>query len=61
MDCIISQTGYTGELGYELYTAPDNAVKLWDELMYTGRDFGLIPCGLGARDTRLEAQCRCMG
>ncbi|NLM20400.1 MAG: glycine cleavage system aminomethyltransferase GcvT [Peptococcaceae bacterium] len=56
LDCIISQTGYTGELGYELYTAPHNAVKLWDELIQAGKDFGLIPCGLGARDTlRLEA------
>jgi len=56
MDCIISQTGYTGEMGYELYTVPENAVKLWDALMEAGQDFGLIPCGLGARDTlRLEA------
>ena len=55
-DCIISQTGYTGEMGYELYTAPENAVGLFEALMETGKDFGLIPCGLGARDTlRLEA------
>ena len=56
VDCIVSQTGYTGELGYELYMAPQDAGKLWDELIDAGRDFGLIPCGLGARDTlRLEA------
>ncbi len=54
--CIISQTGYTGELGYELYTAPDKAEALWDALLEAGAEYGLIPCGLGARDTlRLEA------
>ena len=55
-DCIISQTGYTGEMGFEIYTAPDNCVKLWEALMEVGGNFGLIPCGLGSRDTlRLEA------
>lgn len=54
--CIISQTGYTGESGYELYTSNEDAPKLWDLLLETGKDLGLIPCGLGARDTlRLEA------
>lgn len=56
MECIISQTGYTGEHGYELYLSPDDAPKMWDLLLETGKDLGLIPCGLGARDTlRLEA------
>ncbi len=56
MDCIISYTGYTGESGFEIYTAKENAVKLWRLLLETGKDEGLIPCGLGARDTlRLEA------
>jgi len=56
IQCIISQTGYTGELGYELYCAPDKAIDLWEAIMDAGKDFGLIPCGLGARDTlRLEA------
>ena len=56
MKCMVSRTGYTGELGYEIYTAPENAVPLWKLLRETGREFGLIPCGLGARDTlRLEA------
>ncbi|NLP48850.1 MAG: glycine cleavage system aminomethyltransferase GcvT [Clostridiales bacterium] len=54
--CLVSKTGYTGEDGYELYTAPENAVKLWQALMKAGEDYGLIACGLGARDTlRLEA------
>jgi len=52
---IISRTGYTGELGYELYFEPEAAEKIWDELMKAGSDFGLKACGLGARDTlRLE-------
>ncbi len=56
MNCIISYTGYTGEAGYEIYTANENAQKLWDLLLENGKEFGLVPCGLGARDTlRLEA------
>jgi len=56
MDCIISRTGYTGEDGFEIYTAPENAVALWNLLLENGKEEGLIPCGLGARDTlRLEA------
>ena len=53
---IVSRTGYTGELGYELYCAAEDAVDLWNTLLDAGKDFGLLPCGLGARDTlRLEA------
>lgn len=56
ISCIVSRTGYTGELGYELYCAPENAETLWNLLLNAGKDEGLIPCGLGARDTlRLEA------
>jgi aminomethyltransferase len=54
--CIVSGTGYTGEDGFELYCRPDDAVFLWNTLLDAGKDFGLVPCGLGARDTlRLEA------
>lgn len=54
--CLISRTGYTGEDGFEFYCRPEDAPKLWHKLLEAGRDFGLIPCGLGARDTlRLEA------
>lgn len=53
---IISRTGYTGEDGFELYVSPENAPFLWNELLKNGEEEGLIPCGLGARDTlRLEA------
>lgn len=56
IDCLISKTGYTGEFGYELYVAPDDAAALWKLLREAGEGFGCIPCGLGARDTlRLEA------
>ncbi|MDO4321489.1 MAG: glycine cleavage system aminomethyltransferase GcvT [Lachnospiraceae bacterium] len=56
MDCIISRTGYTGEDGFEFYLAAAQAPKLWELLLETGKEEGLIPCGLGARDTlRLEA------
>jgi aminomethyltransferase len=54
--CLISRTGYTGEDGFELYCAPVDAVKLWSDLLAAGRGHGLLPAGLGARDTlRLEA------
>jgi len=55
VNMIVSRTGYTGELGYELYFEPEEAEKMWNELMEAGSDFGLQACGLGARDTlRLE-------
>lgn len=54
--CIISKTGYTGEDGVELYLDSSNAEKMWDILLENGKEEGLIPCGLGARDTlRMEA------
>lgn len=56
IDCMVSRTGYTGEFGYELYCATTDAVALWRALREAGEEYGLIPCGLGARDTlRLEA------
>ncbi|MDD5823233.1 MAG: glycine cleavage system aminomethyltransferase GcvT [Firmicutes bacterium] len=56
IDCIISRTGYTGEDGFELYMAAEDAVAMWEALIEAGKEDGLLPCGLGARDTlRLEA------
>ena len=53
---IISRTGYTGEFGYEIYCAACDVTALWNTLLRAGAEDGLIPCGLGARDTlRLEA------
>jgi aminomethyltransferase len=52
---IISRTGYTGEDGFELYVANDDAAPLWQRLLEVGEPIGLIPAGLGARDSlRLE-------
>jgi aminomethyltransferase len=54
--CLIARTGYTGEDGFELYLAPEGAADLWRALIAGGRPAGLLPAGLGARDTlRLEA------
>jgi aminomethyltransferase len=54
-DVIISNTGYTGAGGFELYVWNKDARKLWDALFEAGKEFGILPCGLGARDTlRLE-------
>jgi aminomethyltransferase len=53
----VSRTGYTGEDGFEIFVAPGDAAALWTRIMETGRAHGLVPAGLGARDTlRLEAR-----
>ncbi|MDZ4257918.1 MAG: glycine cleavage system aminomethyltransferase GcvT [Gemmatimonadales bacterium] len=53
---MIARTGYTGEDGFEIFVAWDEARTVWDTLLAAGRPDGLIPCGLGSRDTlRLEA------
>ncbi len=55
---LIARTGYSGEDGFELYIPSDVATteKLWEALMEAGAEFGILPCGLGARNTlRLEA------
>jgi aminomethyltransferase len=52
----IARTGYTGEDGFEIYVAPEEAVSRWQELLAAGAEFGIKPAGLGARNTlRLEA------
>jgi len=48
---VVCRTGYTGERGYELIARNDVAVALWDRLLAAGEPFGMLPCGLGARDT----------
>ncbi|WP_395698397.1 DUF1989 domain-containing protein [Methylocella sp.] len=53
---LVSRTGYTGELGYEIWTHPDAAPAVWDALMEAGRPHGLAPFGFGALDmVRIEA------
>ncbi len=58
----IARTGYTGEDGFEIYIAPAEAARVWRELLETGREFGIKPCGLGARNTlRLESKMALYG
>jgi aminomethyltransferase len=58
----VSRTGYTGEDGFEVFVPPASAERVWDALLQTGRAAGVIPAGLGARDTlRLEAAMRLYG
>lgn len=57
-DVLIARTGYTGEDGFEIYLPADKKVseESWEKIMHAGREFGILPCGLGARNTlRLEA------
>ncbi len=58
----IAHTGYTGEDGFEVYVDPKSAVGVWQAILEAGRDFGIKPCGLGARNTlRLEAKMALYG
>jgi glycine cleavage system T protein (aminomethyltransferase) len=58
----ISRTGYTGEDGFELFVPPQQADRVWQAILASGEPHGLLPCGLGARDTlRLEAGMRLYG
>lgn len=54
-EAVVSRTGYTGEDGFEIYLSAVSAVDIWQAVMETGKDSGIKPCGLGARDSlRLE-------
>ncbi|WCL49683.1 glycine cleavage system aminomethyltransferase GcvT [Leptospira sp. GIMC2001] len=56
-EIIVSRTGYTGEDGFEIYTSIPSGIKLWNDLLSKYKDQGLVPVGLGARDTlRIEAK-----
>ena len=58
----IARTGYTGEDGFEIYIAPGEAPRIWDEILAAGAEFGIKPAGLGARNTlRLEAKMALYG
>jgi aminomethyltransferase len=56
IEAIVSRTGYTGEDGFELTVASDRAEQVWETILESGKEHGILPCGLGARDTlRFEA------
>ncbi len=58
----IARTGYTGEDGFEIYVSPDAAVTVWEAILAAGAEFGILACGLGARNTlRLEAKMALYG
>ena len=58
----ISRTGYTGEDGFEVFVPPNAAERVWDAILHAGKPAGVVPAGLGARDTlRLEASMRLYG
>jgi aminomethyltransferase len=62
LDCRVSRTGYTGEDGFEILCDANNARHLWNRILVTGHEHGLLPCGLAARNTlRLEAAYRLWG
>lgn len=59
---LVSRTGYTGEDGFEVYCKSEDAVSLWKDILETGKSAGVVPCGLGARDTlRFEANLALYG
>ena len=56
VQCLIARTGYTGEDGFEIYFSPEHSEKMWSALLDAGSADGMVPCGLGARNTlRLES------
>ncbi len=62
IECLLSRTGYTGEDGFEIYAPAASAERLWKRLIEAGREHGIAPIGLGARDTlRLEAKMALYG
>jgi len=62
IDSLVSRTGYTGEDGFEIYTTSENPGAMAEEILRVGRPLGLLPIGLGARDTlRLEAKLMLYG
>lgn len=61
---LVARTGYTGEDGFEIYVPSDvpTSERVWNEVMEAGKEFGIIPCGLGARNTlRLESKMALYG
>ena len=61
-EVLVSRSGYTGEDGFEIYTVSSQPEKIWDAILERGKTIGVVPVGLGARDTlRLEAKLMLYG
>lgn len=59
---LVSRTGYTGEDGFEIYCKSEDVISIWKDILETGKCAGVIPCGLGSRDTlRFEANLALYG
>ncbi|AZU63311.1 glycine cleavage system aminomethyltransferase GcvT [Neobacillus mesonae] len=59
---LVSRTGYTGEDGFEVYCQANDVVEIWKDILESGKEEGVLPCGLGARDTlRFEANLALYG
>ncbi|MEN8210168.1 MAG: aminomethyl transferase family protein [Thermodesulfobacteriota bacterium] len=54
---LLSRSGYTGEFGFEIFINPNSIVKLWEDILTAGKDFGITACGLGARDSLRAGAC----
>lgn len=54
---LLSRSGYTGEFGFEIFITPDAIVRLWEEILQAGREYGITACGLGARDSLRAGAC----
>jgi glycine cleavage system T protein (aminomethyltransferase) len=54
---LLSRTGYTGEFGFEIFVDPNHLVKVWELILHAGQDYGLLACGLAARDSLRAGAC----
>ncbi|MGO9566811.1 MAG: aminomethyltransferase family protein [Desulfomonilaceae bacterium] len=54
---LLSRTGYTGELGFEIFVDPNSVVRVWELILHEGQDLGLLSCGLAARDSLRAGAC----
>lgn len=54
---LLSRSGYTGEFGFEVFVQPERLGRMWEMMLSAGRDFGLLPCGLAARDSLRAGAC----
>jgi len=54
---LLSRSGYTGEFGFEIFLSPDAIVKLWQDILEAGKEYDIMACGLGSRDSLRAGAC----